>query len=160
MASGKSIESRKSTLEKVTKSIDDKQNQLGALEKTKEKVREARGFIDNLSDLDDNVKTELERENDNAYNEISQEGKELSSEMNDDINQLEHIREETNSALDSASEAKKAEQDLINACKENNIIVPETKELDRNIRDNETLLREIIEKQKDADKIASRLGML
>lgn len=45
MASGKSIESRKSTIEKVTKSIDDKQNQLGALEKTKEKVRKLEDLL-------------------------------------------------------------------------------------------------------------------
>jgi len=160
MASGKSIESRRSVLEKVTKNIEDKRSQLGALEKNKEASREARGVIDNLNDLDDDVKTELERENDNAYNEISQEGEKLSSEMNGDIGQLEQIREETSNAIESANKAKDAERNLIDACRKNNIIFPETKNLDKNISENESLLQEIIKKQQDADKIIAKFGMI
>ena len=48
---------------------------------------------------------------------------------------------------------KSSEDDLVRTCSEHGIIVPKSKSLDSNIRGNENLLNEIIEKMGKMQKI-------
>lgn len=55
---------------------------------------------------------------------------------------------------------KVLKDDLVRTCSEHGIIVPRSKSLDSNIRGNENLLNEIIEKMGNAEDIATKLGTL
>ena len=63
-------------------------------------------------------------------------------------------------SLEAAQNAKSSEDDLVRTCSEHGIIVPKSKSLDSNIRGNENLLNEIIEKMGNAEDIATKLGTL
>lgn len=82
------------------------------------------------------------------------------SEVGEDLKELEDLRNETNESLEAAQNAKSSEDDLVRTCSEHGIIVPKSKSLDSNIRGNENLLNEIIEKMGNAEDIATKLGTL
>lgn len=159
MANGKSLESRKSRLNEVGSKIEEKSTRLSQLESAKVAAREARQQIEGL-DLDDEAKNQAIAETNEAYESVSNEAKEVSDKIGDDLKELEELRQETSTSLEAAEQAKNAEDNLVSACAENGIIVPREKGLDSNISGNQELLNEIIEKMQKAETISTRLDTL
>lgn len=156
-----SIESRKSEIKTISDRTKSTQTRLEQLESAKAKALEERTVFENTKDnMEEDAARELEQASNAALENISAEGKDLSQKMDADMKKMDEIKAETSEALDADKTAKAAEERLVSACKDNNIVVPESKALPKNIAENESLLQAITEQESTASSIATRLGLL
>ena len=156
-----SIESRKTEIEKIFDQTKSRQTRLEQLESAKAKALEERTVFENAKEnMEEDAAHELEAASDAALKDISDEGKDLSQQMDADLKRMDEIKAETSEALEADKTAKAAEERLVSVCKDNNIIVPESKELPKNISENESLLQTIMEQESNAGSIATRLSLL
>ncbi|MBR3419458.1 MAG: hypothetical protein IKG82_12260 [Oscillospiraceae bacterium] len=157
----KNIDDRKKTLDGLQDKIEKKKVRLDQLEQAKSEAREQRMVLENFeAQMDDDAADTLWSEINEVYERVSEEGKELSVEMVEEITELDSLKEETQESLDAAKEAQAAEHQLIESAKANGIIVPESKNIGQNITDNTSLLSDIQKKMQEANEISQKLGML
>ncbi len=107
MAKGnmRSVESRKSEIKSVNDSLKNKENKLTELESAYDRAMNARMEVENMEDLNSEVKSELRSENADRLQDLKEQGENLSDEMSDENKKLDDIRNENQEALAANREA-------------------------------------------------------
>lgn len=101
----RSVESRKSEIKSVNDSLKNKENKLTELESTYDKAMNARMEVENMENLNSEVKSELRSENADRLQDLKEQGEKLSDEMSDENKKLDDIRNENQEALAANREA-------------------------------------------------------
>ena len=91
MAGNKSLETRKNKVSEIGKNIEKKSERLSELQEAKEAAREWRMQIENNENLDEEERKQASEVSNERYEAISKEASEVSSEVGEDLKELEDL---------------------------------------------------------------------
>ena len=157
-----SIEKTRSQVGDIKKRIEAKQGELAGLEQNKQALLDA-GMEVQGSNLDERTQQTVMDAINSALDANAQKGQELSSEMNDDLNALEDMKQETQESMDSNAqersslESKKA---LLDKFGLGGSLDRGISDLDNNRQELGDVQQELIDAQKQISDTAAKLGGL
>lgn len=112
MAGKKSIESRKTQINSIDKSIEQKGKKIEELEKAYDDAYDKRLEVENDENLDEEVKAAYRDVSANKFRELEQKGKDASDDLNEEVEQLKEVQRENQEAIDANRRSQKRAQGI------------------------------------------------
>lgn len=157
-----SIDRVKSRQMDVKKNIENKKGELGQLEERKQSLLEA-GIDTQGSDMDESTKRVVMEQLNAALEENAEKGKELSSEMQDDLNSLTEMKEEVSEMREATKqersklEGRKSILDIFGGGRN---IDSAIQEMDDSTENLDALNGDLLEDERELNEISQRLNSL
>lgn len=156
------IEDKKNKVSDIKKNIETKKGELEQLENRKQELLDA-GTDMQGSEIDEDSQATIMELINGALEDNAEKGKELSSEMNRDLESIEGMKQETQDSVKSnesqrkSIESKKALLDKFGIGKK---LESAISELDANRGQLDSLNDSLIETEKELSDVSAKLGML
>ena len=156
------IDKTKSKISEIKKNIETKKGELSNLEKNKQELLDA-GMSVQGADLDEKVQKKVMDAINNALEANAEKGQELSSELNENMSDLENMKQDTQKSLDSSkSEEAKIEQKkaLLDKLGLGHSLEKGITDLEMNQKELSDLNKELIDAQREISNTSTKLNLL
>ncbi len=157
------LEKTKSEMQGLTKSIEQRKEKLSDLEASKQEAIDIRMSLEKADGLDEGIRASLERGMSEMRSEVTEKGEKESESMGEEISRLEEMREELDRSLEEnqrqASRLESGKKTLDKVGLGGNI-EQMIDNLDQNRSDLESVKEELIDIQRNAEEVSSKLSML
>lgn len=157
-----SIEKTKGQIAEVKKRIETKKDELSNLEKNKQALIDANMEVQG-SDLDERTQKTVMEVINNALDANAKKGKELSSEMNNDLSSLENMRQETQESLECNEQERKSlesKRAMLDKFRLGKALEGGISDLESNRQELDDVQQELIDAQKQIADTSARLNGL
>lgn len=156
------IEDKKNKVSDIKKNIETKKGELEQLEKHKQELLDA-GTDMQGSEIDDDSQATIMELINEALEDNAEKGKELSSEMNSDLESIEGMKQETQESVKSNESQRKSiesKKALLDKFGIGGKLESAISELDANRGQLDNLNDSLIETEKELSNVSAKLGML
>lgn len=156
------VEKTKNKIGEIKKNIEAKNSELSNLEKNKQELLDA-GMSVQGADLDEKVQKTVMDAINNALEANAEKGQELSSELNENMSNLEDMKQNTQNSLESSKseearlEQKKALLDKLGLGQHLERGISDLKNNQRKLGD---INKELIEAQREISNASKKLNLL
>ena len=161
MASNHSLDRNKGKLSDIKTNIEAKKAEVTKLEEQKQALLDAGTEIQGSDQLDEKAKASIMEELQNSLEENSEKGEELSSEMNTDFQEIEEMKQETQDAMAANQKERsrlESTKSLLDRFGLGDHLEEGISELDDNMSEEQEFNDSLMETEKEAQEVASRLG--
>ena len=156
------VEKTKNKISEIKKNIETKKGELANLEKNKQELLDA-GMSVQGADLDANVQKKVMDAINNALEANSEKGQEVSSELNENMSDLENMKQSTQDSLESSkSEKTKLEQKkaLLDKFGLGQPLEKGISDLENNQKELSDINQELIDAQREISETSTKLNLL
>ena len=156
------IDDKRNKVSDIKKNIETKKGELEQLENHKQELLDA-GTDMQGSEIDEDVQATLMELINGALEDNAEKGRELSNEMNSDLDSLEDMKQETQESVKSNESQRKSlesKKALLDKFGIGGKLEGAISELDTNMGQLEDLNDSLIETEKELSDVSAKLGML
>ena len=156
------IEKTKNKISEIKKNIETKKGELANLEKNKQELLDAEMSVQG-ADLDANVQKKVMDAINNALEANAEKGQEVSSELNENMSDLENMKQSTQDSLESSkSEKTKLEQKkaLLDKFGLGQPLEKGISDLENNQKELSDINQELIDAQREISETSTKLNLL
>lgn len=156
------VEKTKNKISEIKKNIETKKGELSNLEKNKQELLDAEMSVQG-ADLDANVQKKVMDAINNALEANAEKGQEVSSELNENMSDLENMKQSTQDSLESSkSEKTKLEQKkaLLDKFGLGQPLEKGISDLENNQKELSDINQELIDAQREISETSTKLNLL
>ena len=156
------VEKTKNKISEIKKNIETKKGELANLEKNKQELLDAEMSVQG-ADLDANVQKKVMDAINNALEANAEKGQEVSSELNENMSDLENMKQSTQDSLESSkSEKTKLEQKkaLLDKFGLGQPLEKGISDLENNQKELSDINQELIDAQREISETSTKLNLL